>query len=99
MTKLKRHDKFIKNEASMTLIELAEQIVNTIENFEDSDQGQAILIDMFNEAIENDDVADLHDAIESGLIYLNDCDCEDADYYRNKYEAIVNSDKHDEEDF
>jgi hypothetical protein len=83
----------------MTLIELAEQVTSTIENFEDCEQAQVSLIDMLNEAISNEDEADLYDAVDAGIVYLEDCDCEDADYYRNKYDAILNSNNNDEDDF
>lgn len=69
------------------LIELAEQILETVYEFEEDGNVSQILEDAL------DSNTDLEFAIDAGLSYLKDCDCEDYDYLCNKFEQLTLDDE------
>lgn len=69
----------------MTLEDLAEQVLATVYEF--SEDGDADCIIILEDAI--DSGKDLEFAIDAGISYLNDCDCEDVNYYQNKLDQIT----------
>jgi len=69
----------------MTLDYLAEQILATVYEF--SEDGDADCIILLEDAL--DSGKDLEFAIDAGISYLKDCDCEDVDYYQNKLDQIT----------
>lgn len=69
----------------MDMEELAEMVLTAVVEFSEDEDSPNIM--MLEEAI--DSGKDLEFAIESAISYLRDCDCEDVDFFQNKFDDLT----------